>query len=88
MRPGLSKKCGFLLPKWRDAIRSLTVDAAAYESVLGALSIEATVWEYMEIAAALGSTLLQKCGDDLAYVVSAVGSRVCTPHVNVTRVRH
>ena len=74
VKPGVNKKCGSLLPMWRDAVDSLSVDAAAYDSVLGALSINATVCEYMKLlVAVLGSALLRKCGGDVTYLVSAVG---------------
>ena len=74
MKPGVNKECGSLLPIWRDAVRSLPVDAAAYDSVLGTLSINATVCDYMELVAVLGSALVRKCGGNAAYLVSAVGS--------------
>ena len=44
---------------WRDALRLLSTDVAAYEPVPGAISIMATVYEYMELVAVLGSALLQ-----------------------------
>ena len=46
VRLGVSNECGTLLPMWRDGVRSLSVDAAAYEPVLGALSIHTTACEY------------------------------------------
>ena len=52
----------------------MSIDATAYDSVLGALSINTTACEYVELVAALGSALLRKCGGDVAYLVSAVGS--------------
>ena len=73
VRSGVSEECDFLLTMWRDAVRSLSVDAAAYESVLGALPINATMCEYMKLVAVVGSTLLRKCGGDVGYLVSAVG---------------
>ena len=69
----MSKKNGSLLPMWRDAARSLSVDAAEYEPALGALSINATVCKYMELVAVLDSSLLRKYGGDVAFLVSAVG---------------
>ena len=68
---------------WHDAVRSLSVDAAAYDAVLDALSINATVCEYMELVAVLGSALLRKCTGNVAYLVSAVGSPLFTPHTDV-----
>ena len=56
--------------------------------MLGALSINATVCEYMELVAVLGSALLRKCGGDVIYLVSAVGSPFFIPHIDVARVRH
>ena len=88
MKPGANNKCGSMLPMWRDAVRSLSVDAAAYDSVLGALSINATACKFVELVAVLGSTLLQKCEGGVAYLVSAVGSSFVTPHIDVARVRH
>ena len=38
VRPGVSKECGSLLPIWRDEVRPLSVDPAAYEPVLGGSS--------------------------------------------------
>ena len=73
VKPAVNKQCGSLLPMWREAVRSLSVDAAAYDFVLGALSINATVCEYEEVVAVLDSALLRKCGGDLACLVSAVG---------------
>ena len=92
VKPIVNKECGSLLPMWRDAVRSLTVDTAAYDSVigyvLGTLSISATVCENMELVAVLSSALLRKCGGDIAYLVSAVGSPSFTPHNDVARVQH
>ena len=51
VRPDVSEESGSLLPMWRDAVRSLSVDAAAYEPVLGALFINATVCEYLDLVA-------------------------------------
>ena len=73
VRSGVRKECGYLLPMWRDAVRSSSVDAAAYKPVLGALSINATVCEYMELVAVLGSAMLRKCGGNVAHLVLAVG---------------
>ena len=66
----------------------MSVDAAAYDYVLSALSINATACEYMKVVTVLGSALLRKCGSDVAYLVSAVGSPFFTPHIDVARVRH
>ena len=88
MRSGVSKECGSRLPIWRDAVRSFSVDAAAYEPVLGALSVNATVCEYVELAGVLVSTMLRKYGCDVAYLVSAIGSPLFMPHIGVARVRH
>ena len=52
VRPGMSKECGLMLPMWRDAVRSLSVDATAHEPVLGALSVNATVCKPIEMIAA------------------------------------
>ena len=59
-----------------------------YEPVLGALSVNATVCESMELGAAVGSNLLRKPGGNVAYFVSAVGSSFFTPHIDVAHVRH
>ena len=88
VRPGVNNECGSLLPMWRNAVRSLSVDAAAYDPVLGALFINATVCEYMEQVPVLGSTLLRKCGGDVAYLVSAVESTFFTPFIDAAGVRH
>ena len=53
VKPGVNKECGSLLPMWHDAVRSLSVDAPAYDDVLGALSINATVCVYMDLVAVL-----------------------------------
>ena len=87
-RPGVGKECGSLLPIWRDAVHFLSVDAAAHEPVRGALSVNATVCESMELVAASGLALVRKCGGAFAYLVSAVGSSFCTPKIDVARVRH
>ena len=58
---------------WRGAERSLSVDAAAYEPLLGALSVNAIVCESIELVSALGSAIPQKCGSDADYLVSAIG---------------
>ena len=84
----MSNECGSLLPIWRDTVRLLSVNAAAYEPVLGALSVNATVCESMGLVAALGSALQRKCGGDVVYLVSVVGSFFFTPYIDVTRVRH
>ena len=81
MRPGVSQKCGSLLPMGRDAVRSLFVDAAAYEPELGALSVNDIVYESLELVTVLDSTLLRKCRGDIAYFVSAVGSSFFTPRI-------
>ena len=87
-RPGESRECDCLLPMWRDGVRSLPVDAAAYGHVLGALSINATVCECMELVSVLVSTLQRKCGDDVGYLGSTVGSPFFTQDIDVARVRH
>ena len=43
-------------------VRSLSINAAAYDPVLGTLSVNATVCKSMELVAALGSALLRKSG--------------------------
>ena len=86
VRPGVSKECGSLLPMWRDAIRSLSVVAVAKESVLDALSANASVCESIERVAAVGFALLWKCGGDVACLVSVVGSLFFTPYTNGARV--
>ena len=48
VKPGVNKECSFMLPMWCDAVRPLSIGAAAYDCVLGALSINATACEYME----------------------------------------
>ena len=88
VRPGVSNECGSLLPIWRDTVRLLSVNAAAYEPVLGALSVNATVCESMGLVAALDSALQRKCGGDVVYLVSVVGSCFFTPYIDVTRVRY
>ena len=80
VKPGVTKERGSLLPMWRDAVRSLFVDATAYVSLLDASSINSVVCEYMELIAILGSALLRKSGRDAACLVSAVRSPFFTPH--------
>ena len=77
-----------MLPTWRDAVSPLFVDAVAYWPVLGALSVNATVCESMEVVAALGSGLLRKCRENVAYLASGVGTFYVTSHIGVARVRH
>ena len=88
VRPGVSKERGFLLPMWNDVVRSLFVDATAYEPVLDALSVNATVCESMKLVTTSGSALLLKFGGDVGYLVSAVGSSFSTPHIDAARIRH
>ena len=77
-----------MLSMWRGAVRSLSVDAAAYEPVLGSLSGNTTMFEHMQLVAAIGYALLRKCGGDVAYLISAVGSFIFTPGIDVARVRY
>ena len=89
VKPSGNKECGFPLPMWRDAVRSLFIDAAAYGPVLGALSINnSTVCEYMELITVVGSAMPRKCRGDVACFVSAVSSPFFTPHIDVARLRH
>ena len=90
VKPGVDKECGPLLPMWCDAVRPLSIDADAYDYVLliGTLSINTTACEYMELVVVLGFALMRKCGGDVAYSVSAVGSPFFTSHIDVARVRH
>ena len=60
VKPRVNKERGSPIPMLRDVVRSLFIDAAAYDSVLGALPINATACEYMELVAVLGSALLRK----------------------------
>ena len=34
MRPGVRKECGYLLQMWREVVRSLSVDTAAFQPIL------------------------------------------------------
>ena len=49
VKPGVNKECSSLLPMWCDAVRPLSIDADAYDCVLGTLSIIATACKYMEL---------------------------------------
>ena len=73
---------------WRNAARSFSVEDAAYESVLGALSINATMCEPLALFAAVRSALQQRCEGEVAYLVSTVGSSFGTPHIDGARVRY
>ena len=73
---------------WRNAARSFSVEDAAYEPVLGALSINATMCEPMALFAAVRSSLLQRCEGEVACLVSAVGLSFGTPHIDGARVRY
>ena len=86
--PGVNKECvsGFLM--WRNAARSFSVEDAAYEPVLGALSINATMCEPMALFAAVRPALLQRCEGEVAYFVSTVGLSFGTPHIDGARVRY
>ena len=88
VRPGVNKECASGLLMWRDAARSFSVEDAAYESVLGALSINATMCEPMELFAAVRSAFLQRCEGEVAYLVSAVGLSFGTPYIDGARVRY
>ena len=70
---------------WRGAECALSVDAAAYEPLLGALSVNAIVCESNELVSALGSALLWKCGSDVGYLVSAIGLSLFTLQIDVSR---
>ena len=89
VRPSVSKECGSLLPMWRDGVRPLSVDAAAYENALliGALSINTTVCGYIELDIVLGSALLRECEGYVVYLVPAIGSPFVT-HIDGARVRN
>ena len=65
----------------------MSVDAAAYDPILGTLSINATVWEYMELVADYAPPC---CGsvEAMSYLASVVGSPIFRPHINVARARH
>ena len=85
MRPGVNKECasGLLMMMWCNAARSFSVEDAAYEPVLGALSINATTMsEPMALFAAVRSALLQRCEGEVAYLVSVVGLSFVTPHID------
>ena len=88
VRPGVNKECASGLLMWRNAARSISVEDAAYESVLGALSINATMCEPMALFAAVRSALLQRCEGEVAHLVSAVGLSFATPHIDEARVRY
>ena len=47
----MNKECASRLLMWRNASRSFSVEDAAYEPVLGALSINATMCEPMALFA-------------------------------------
>ena len=66
----------------------LCINADAYEPVLGALSVNATMSESMYIVAASDSALLWKCGGAVTCLVSAVWSSFCTPYIDVARARY
>ena len=53
---------------------------------IGALSVNATVSDSMELVAVLGPVLLQKCGGDVAYLILVVGSSFCTQHIDMAYV--
>ena len=55
VKSSVDKEYDYLLLIWRDAVRSLSVDAAAYDSVLGALSINATVCDVAYLVSGVGS---------------------------------
>ena len=67
---------------WRNTVRLLFVNVAVFKPVLGALSANDTVCESMELVAALGSALLQKCGGDVAHLAPAVGSSFYLRHTS------
>ena len=73
---------------WRNAARSFSVEDAAYESVLGALSINATMCEPMELFAAVRPALLQRCEGEVAYLESTAGLYFGTPHIDGAHVRY
>ena len=87
VKPGVNKECGSLLPMWRDAVRSLSIDAAAYDYVLGALSINATARVYgasWRFRLRLAAEVWRRCR------LFGIGRWVTlfTPHIDVARVRH
>ena len=84
----MNKECASRLLMWRNAARSFSVEDAAYESVLGALSINATMCEPLALFAAVRSALQQRCEGEVAYLVSTVGSSFGTPHIDGARVRY
>ena len=84
----MNKECASRLLMWRNAARSFSVEDAAYEPVLGALSINATMCEPMALFAAVRSALLQQCEGEVACLVSAVGLSFGTPHIDGARVRY
>ena len=89
VRPGgVNKECASRLLMWRNAARSFSVEVAAYEPVLGVLSINATMCEPMELFAAVRSALLQRCEGEVAYFVSTVGLSFGTPHIDGAHVRY
>ena len=89
VRPGgVNKECASRLLMWRNASRLFSVEVAAYEPILGALSINATMCEPMELFAAVRSALLQRCEGEVAYLVSAVGLSFGTLHVDGAHVRY
>ena len=57
-------------------------------ALLGALSVNANMWESIELVPALGSALLRKCGSRATYLKSAVGPTFFTPHIDVACARH
>ena len=57
VRRGVSNECGSRLPMWRRAVRLLSVDAAAHELVLRALSVRGTIYDVCELFDGLGSAL-------------------------------
>ena len=87
-RGGVNKERASRLLMWRNAARSFSVEVAAYEPVLGALSINATMCEPMELFAAVRSPLLQRCEGEVAYLVSAVGLSFGTLHIDGAHVRY
>ena len=81
----MNKECASRLLMWRNATRSFFVEDAAYEPVPGALFINATMCEPMELFAA---ALLQRCEGEVAYLASTVGLSFVTPHNDEACVRY